>query len=355
MKIRTLIVDDSAVIRTLLSAILSSDPNIEVVGTAPDPYVARDLLIKLRPDVMTLDIEMPRMDGITFLEKVMTHFPVRTLIISSLSQAGAASSLRALELGAVDVLAKPALDVTHSMNEMSTELIDRVKAVARARMPTPRAVGASSSVSAGQYVKKDYTSLAKTTHQILAIGASTGGTEAIKTVLTALPDDIPGTVIVQHMPPVFTKTYAESLQKVCRFEVKEAEDGDRVHPGRALLAPGNFHMELVRNGAFYHVKLNQEPMLHRVRPAVDILFQSVARKAGANAIGVILTGMGRDGAQGLLEMKAAGSYNIAQDEASCVVFGMPREAIQAGAANIVLPLEKIANEVLEQVKQRRVA
>lgn len=355
MKIRTLIVDDSAVIRTLLSAILSSDPNIEVVGTAPDPYVARDLLIKLRPDVMTLDIEMPRMDGITFLEKVMTHFPVRTLIISSLSQSGAASSLRALELGAVDVLAKPALDVTRSMNEMSTELIDRVKAVARARMPTPVSARAPSSASAGQYVKKDYTSLAKTTHQILAIGASTGGTEAIKTVLTALPDDIPGTVIVQHMPPVFTKTYAESLQKICRFEVKEAEDGDRVHPGRVLLAPGNFHMELTRNGAFYHVQLNQGPMLHRVRPAVDILFQSVARKAGANAIGVILTGMGRDGAQGLLEMKTAGSYNIAQDEASCVVFGMPREAIQAGATNVVLPLEKIASEVLEQVKLRRVA
>lgn len=350
-KIRALIVDDSAVIRTLLKAILSSDPEIEVVGAACDPYVAREMLIDLKPDVMTLDIEMPRMDGITFLGKVMEHFPIRTLIVSSLSQAGASSSLRALELGAVDVLAKPALDVTHSMQEMASELIARVKAVARARMPTPsKARGALAPTA-----RKDYTSLAKTTHQILAIGASTGGTEAIKTVLTALPEDLPGTLIVQHMPPVFTKTYAEALQKICPFEVKEAEEGDRVHPGRVLLAPGNFHMELVRNGAYYYVKLDQRPLLHQVRPAVDYLFRSVAEKAGANAIGVILTGMGRDGAQGLLEMKNAGSYNIAQDEASCVVFGMPREAIALGAAHSILPIDKIARTLIDQLKMRRVA
>ena len=355
MKIRVLIVDDSAVIRTLLSAILSSDPDIEVVGTAPDPYVARDKLIALKPDVMTLDIEMPRMDGITFLEKIMEHFPVRTLIISSLSQKGAASSLRALELGAVDVLAKPALDVTHSMREMSEELIERVKAVARARMPTPSKFRAANGPPGSRVVKPVQTSLARTTHQILAIGASTGGTEAIKKVLTAMPDDIPGTLIVQHMPPVFTKTYAESLQKVCPFEVREAVDGDRIHPGLVLLAPGNFHMELVRNGAYYYVKLDQSPMLHRVRPAIDNLFRSVAKYAGANAIGVILTGMGRDGAEGLLEMKTAGSFNIAQDEASCIVFGMPKEAIQLKAAHLVLPIEKIADTVIAQLKTRSVA
>ena len=351
MKTRVLVVDDSAVIRTLLTAILSSDPEIEVVGAAVDPYHARDMLVDLKPDVMTLDIEMPRMDGITFLGKVMEHFPVRTLIISSLSQKGAASSLRALELGAVDVLAKPAIDVTESMRDMAEELISRVKAVARARMPTPSLARASVQPSG----KKEFTSLARTTHQILAIGSSTGGTEALKVVLTALPEDIPGTVIVQHMPPVFTKTYAESLQKICRFEVKEAEEGDRVQPGRVLLAPGNFHMELTRNGAYYHVTLNQKPMVHRVRPAVDLLFRTVASTAGANAIGVILTGMGRDGAQGLLEMKAAGSYNIAQDEASCVVFGMPKEAIELGATHVTLPLEKIADSILGQVKARRVA
>lgn len=351
MKIRTLIVDDSAVIRTLLSAILSSDPEIEVVGAASDPYVAREMLIDLRPDVMTLDIEMPRMDGITFLEKVMRHLPVRTLIISSLSQAGASSSLRALEVGAVDVLAKPALDVSHSLQEMSSELISRVKAVARARMPVPRVPIAQPT---GLSVANTNKSLVRTTHQILAIGASTGGTEAIKTVLTVLPDDLPGTLIVQHMPPVFTKAYADSLQKICPFEVKEAEDGDRVQPGRALLAPGNFHMELIRDGAFYYVQLNQKPMLHRVRPAVDYLFRSVAQNAGANAIGVILTGMGRDGAEGLLQMKTAGSYNIAQDEASCVVYGMPREAIELGAINSILPIDKIAEAVLEQIKKRTI-
>lgn len=351
MKIRVLVVDDSAVIRTLFTRILSSDPEIEVVASAPDPFVAREKLVELKPDVMTLDVEMPRMDGITFLEKVMEHFPTRTLVISSLSTAGAATSLRALEVGAIDVMAKPALDVSKSITKMSSELISRVKEVARSRLPVRFRMQSGqkpvSAVLAG--------GLHRTTHQILAIASSTGGTEALKVVLSQLPPDIPGTLIVQHMPPVFTRTYAESLQRICPFEVKEAEDGDRVLPGRALLAPGNFHMELTRSGAYYYVKLHQEPPLYGVRPAADYLMTSVAKIAGANSIGLVLTGMGRDGAKGLLEMRQAGGFNIAQDEASCVVFGMPKEAIALGAIDSVLPLDRIASAIIDQMRRRAVA
>lgn len=348
-KIRVLIVDDSSVVRNLLSKFLSTDPDIEVVATAPDPYVARELLVKHKPDVMTLDVEMPRMDGVTFLEKVMQHFPTRTIIISSLSRRGTETALRALEVGAVDVMQKPALDVTKSMEEMGAAVVERVKTAYKARLKVnfnlvkPTATG-------GLQGKEGALSLAKTTHQIIAIASSTGGTEALKVVLPNLPSDIPGTVIVQHMPPVFTKTYAESLQKLCRFEVKEAEDGDKVFPGRALIAPGNFHMELTRNGAYYYVKLHQEPQIHGVRPAADYLMKTVAKYAGSNALGVVLTGMGKDGAAGLLEMKNAGSYNIAQDEASSVVWGMPKAAVDVGAIDTVLPLEKIAAAMIEQIK-----
>lgn len=353
MKTRVLIVDDSSVIRTLLSKILSSDPEIEVVGSATDPYMARELLVKLKPDVMTLDIEMPRMDGITFLEKVMTHFPVRTIIISSLSTKGAESSLRALEVGAVDVMAKPAIDVTRSLMEMSRDLVARIKTVAKARLPERLPAGRAAPRPA--LPNRNTQALAKTTHQILAIASSTGGTEALKRVLPFLPPDLPGTLIVQHMPPVFTKTYADALQSLCPFEVKEACDGDRVHPGRVLIAPGNYHMELTRQGAYYYVKLHQEAPLHGVRPAADYLMRSVAKFAGSNAMGVVLTGMGRDGAEGLLEMKKEGSFNIAQDENSCVVFGMPKEAISLGAIHTVLPLDQIAGALTEQFKKRMVA
>ncbi|OFZ22922.1 MAG: chemotaxis response regulator protein-glutamate methylesterase [Bdellovibrionales bacterium GWB1_55_8] len=346
MKTRVLIVDDSSVVRTLLSRILASDPDIEVVGTAPDPYVARDKLVALKPDVMTLDIEMPRMDGLTFLEKVMKHFPTRTVIISSLSTAQSATALRALELGAIDVLEKPALDVTKALNTMADDIRAKVKTAACARLRQPLL---HSPVATPAVTNR---SLIRTTHQILAIASSTGGTEALKVVLSRLPEDIPGTVIVQHMPPVFTRTYADHLQQLCRFEVKEAEDGDRILPGRALLAPGNFHMEVTRNGAYYHVKLHQEPILHGVRPAADYLMNSVAKYAGANAIGLILTGMGRDGAAGLLNMKKAGSFNIAQDESTCVVFGMPKAAIEAGAIDAVLPLERIHDKILDRMKER---
>ncbi len=350
-RIRVLIVDDSAVIRNLLTRILSSDPELEVVATAQDPYVARDKLIELKPDVMTLDIEMPRMDGLTFLEKVMAAMPIRTLIISSLAKEQSEMALRALEVGAIDVFTKPAINIKDSLEQIKLDLVSRVKAVAKAnfRMPSPIAKPvANRPISVSR-------SLGQTTHQILAMAASTGGTEALKVVLSHLPPDIPGTVIVQHMPPVFSKSFAENLNRICEFEVKEAEEGDRVKPGLALIAPGNFHMELTRSGAYYYVKLNQQPTMHGVRPAADILMRSVAKIAGKNAIGVVLTGMGRDGAQGLLEMHQAGSYNIAQDENTSVVYGMPKMAFEAGGIDKVLPLEQIADWLIREFQKRDVA
>ena len=350
-KIRVLIVDDSSIIRTLLSKLLSTDPEIEIVGTAPDPYVAREKLIQLRPDVMTLDIEMPRMDGVTFLSKVMHHFPIRTVIISSLSTAGSEMALKALENGAIDVVAKPAIDVTRSLEELGAEIIMKVKSAAHSTIPQlcdrlPRVVSGTSGKSE---------SLARTTHQILAIASSTGGTEALKRVLPCMPSDIPGTVIVQHMPPVFTKSYAQHLQSLCPFEVKEAEDGDKVMPGRVLLAPGNFHMELRREGGYYRVALQQEAAIHGVRPAADILLSTVAKHAGKNSIGVVLTGMGKDGAKGLLEMKQAGGFTIAQDEATCVVYGMPKTAVELGAIDRIMPLDKIAETILQRLKSKDAA
>jgi two-component system chemotaxis response regulator CheB len=351
-KIRVLIVDDSSIIRNLLTRLLSSDPGIEVVGTAPDPYVAREKIVALRPDVMTLDIEMPRMDGVTFLGKVMEHLPVRTVVISSLSTQGSETALRALEAGAIEVLAKPAMDVTRSLGEMAVEVIRAVKTAAQAKLVARSPSAASGLVKCPRSAP---TSMARTTHQILAIASSTGGTEALKVLLPMLPSDLPGTLIVQHMPPVFTKTYADHLQNLCPFEVKEAEDGDRVVPGRVLIAPGNFHMELSRSGAYYYAKLHQEAPLHGVRPAADYLMRSVARCAGANALGVVLTGMGRDGAEGLKEMKAAGSLNIAQNEETCVVYGMPKAAVDAGAIHQVLPLERIAAELIRLFRAREAA
>ncbi len=352
-RIRVLVVDDSSVIRNLLSKILSQDPQIEVVGTAPDPYVAREKLVALRPDVMTLDIEMPKMDGVTFLTKVMKYFPTRTVIISSLSAQGSEMALKALEAGAIDVLTKPSLDVSRSLQAMGQEVIEKVKWAAKARLLSRSQ--ATSSAAADPVSSRRTSSLARTTEQILAIASSTGGTEALRVLLPSLPADIPGTVIVQHMPPVFTRTFASQLQNYCRFEVKEAEDGDRATPGRVLLAPGNFHMELIRSGAYYYVKLHQEPLLHGVRPAADYLMKSVAKYAGANAVGVVLTGMGRDGAEGLLAMRKAGSFNIAQDEASCVVYGMPKAAVDLDAIDKILPLDRIAPEILSRMKLRSAA
>ena len=350
-KIRVLIVDDSAVIRKLLEKIFSAAPDIEVVGTATDPYIARDKLVQLKPDVMTLDVEMPRMDGISFLEKVMQHFPTRTIIFSSLAKTGSETYFRAMEAGAIEILEKPSIDVSTGLESLSKTILESVRAVAKAKIIPVKAP----KLAANHGDKPKYTSLARTTHQVVAVASSTGGTEALKVFLAGMPADIPGTLIVQHMPPGFTKSFAENLNKMFPFEVKEAQEGDQVVPGRVLLAPGNFHMELTRSGAYYYVKLHQEAPMHSVRPAADYLMKSVAKFVGKNALGVVLTGMGKDGAEGLLEMKKAGAYTIAQNEDTCVVYGMPAAAVNLGAADKVLPLDKISNEILTVVQQRNAA
>lgn len=347
-KIRVLIVDDSAVIRKLLEKIFSSSPDIEVVGTAADPYIARDKLVALKPDVMTLDVEMPRMDGISFLEKVMAHFPTRTIIFSSLAKTGSETYLRALEAGAIEILEKPSIDVSQSLEALSNSIIEKVKAVSRARLNPIKKVATNSAPVA----KVAPTALARTTHQLIAVASSTGGTEALKVFLSGMPADIPGTLVVQHMPPGFTKSFAENLNNMFPFEVKEAQDGDQVVPGRVLIAPGNYHMEITRSGAFYYVKLHQGPALHSVRPAADYLMKTVAKFVGKNALGVVLTGMGKDGAEGLLEMKNAGAYTVVQNEETCVVYGMPGAAVALGAADKILPLDKIAGDLISQLQIR---
>jgi two-component system chemotaxis response regulator CheB len=351
-KIRVLIVDDSAVIRKLLEKFLSASPDIEIVGTAADPYIARDKLVQLKPDVMTLDVEMPRMDGISFLEKVMQHMPTRTIIFSSLAKAGSETYFRALEAGAIEIMEKPSIDVTQSMETLAAEIIEKVKLVSKARIRAPlKVVGTVSAPVA----KSASTALAKTTHQLIAVASSTGGTEALKVFLAGMPANIPGTLVVQHMPPGFTKSFADNLNKMFPFEVKEAQEGDKVVPGRVLIAPGNYHMELYRNGAYYHVKLHQEAPLHSVRPAADYMMKSVAKFVGKNACGVVLTGMGKDGAEGLLEMKKAGAYTVAQNEETCVVYGMPQAAVNLGAADRVLPLDKIAGDLLAKISAKDAA
>jgi two-component system chemotaxis response regulator CheB len=349
-KIRVLIVDDSAVIRRLLEKFLSSSPDIEVVGSAADPYIARDKLVALKPDVMTLDVEMPRMDGISFLEKVMQHMPTRTIIFSSLAKTGSETYFRALEAGAIEIMEKPSIDVSQSMETLATSIVEKVKIVARARINPIKKISGTSLVE-----KPKNTSLARTTHQLIAVASSTGGTEALKVFLSGMPANIPGTLVVQHMPPGFTKSFADNLNKMFPFEVKEAQEGDQVIPGRVLIAPGNYHMELYRSGAYYHVKLHQEAPLHSVRPAADYLMRSVAKFVGKNACGVVLTGMGKDGAEGLLEMKKAGAYTVAQSEQTCVVYGMPGAAANIGAVDRILDLDKIADHLLEKISQKDAA
>lgn len=337
MKTRVLVVDDSSVVRQVFTRELGRDPEIEVVGAAPDPYVARDMIVELRPDVLTLDIEMPRMDGLTFLRKLMHYYPLPVVIVSSLTPRGGELALEAMDAGAVEVMCKP--DASYAVGDLAVELADRVKAAACVRV-NKRAQPAA---------RKQPTrlSLSKTTNKILAIGASTGGTQALQQVLTAMPANAPGIVIVQHMPEHFTRSFAERLDQLCAISVKEAENGDSVVPGKALIAPGNYHMVLRRSGANYFVEVKSGPLVNRHRPSVDVLFRSVARYVGPNAVGAILTGMGSDGAKGLLEMKSQGAATIAQDEASCVVFGMPREAIALGAADRVVSLDRIAHTLLE--------
>ena len=340
-KIRVLVVDDSAVVRKVFSEELSHEKDIEVVATAPDPYVARDKIVALRPDVVTLDIEMPRMDGITFLRKLMKYYPLPVIIVSSLTPAGGSLALEAMEIGAVDVICKPG--VAYSVGDMSAQLAEKIRAAAQVNMAQKvRMLGVVRS-------EAPRLSLSKTTNKIIAIGASTGGTEALKDVLTQFPANTPGIMIVQHMPANFTTSFAERLNSLCQIRVKEAEDGDSVLPGTALLAPGNFHMVMRRSGARYYVNVKSGPLVCYQRPAVDVLFNSVAAYGGANAIGVILTGMGKDGAQGMLKMKEAGAQTIAQDEKSCVVFGMPKEAIAAGGVDRVVSLRDIPAEVLKML------
>lgn len=351
-KIRVLIVDDSALIRQFLSHLLSQDPNIEVVGVAHDPTGAWKKIEALRPDVLTLDVEMPHMDGLTFLEKLMATTPMPVLMVSSLTEHGCETALRALELGAVDIVTKPKVDIRLGMEELAEELIEKVKAAAVARVRGKAYVATPTIVpSVARHALRAAPPMIKTTDTIVAIGSSTGGTEAVKEVLEALPPNSPPILITQHMPERFTKTWADRMNSLCRISVKEAEDGDSVLPGHALIAPGNYHMTLVRSGARYLVRLNQDPPVNRHRPSVDVTFASVAKHAGGNSVGIILTGMGNDGAAGLLQMKQSGAYTIAQNESTCVVFGMPKEAIQAGAVDAVLPLGDIPNALLRQLRE----
>lgn len=341
---RVLIVDDSATVREVFSRELARDPDIEVVGASPDPYAARDKIVNLKPDVVTLDIEMPRMDGLTFLRKLMRHHPLPVIIVSSLTPQGGSLALEAIDLGAVDVMCKPG--AAYSVGDMALQLREKVKAAALVRVT--RRDGETVAASPPARL-----SLQRTTHAVVAIGASTGGTQALQGILTALPANSPGIVIVQHMPEHFTRSFADRLNGLCAMEVKEAEDGDTVAPGRVLIAPGNFHMLLQRSGAVYKVAVKQGPLVSRHRPSVDVLFKSVARYAGSNAVGVICTGMGADGAAGLKEMRDAGAETVAQDEASCVVFGMPKEAIQRGAAGLVAPLRNLPGLILELAARKQ--
>jgi two-component system chemotaxis response regulator CheB len=345
--IRVLIVDDSALMRQLLTKILASDPDLEVVGTAGDPFVARDKIKALNPDVLTLDIEMPRMDGLTFLEKLMRGHPMPVVMISSLTSRGADTTLRALSLGAIDYVSKPKLDVSNGTIEQAEEILAKVKAAARARVR----VIAPSQPLATALIGRSYQF--STTHKIVAIGASTGGTEALKELLSPLPADFPGIVMVQHMPEAFTRQFAERLNSLCRIRVKEAQDGDRILPGHALLAPGGHQMTAVRRGAEFAVHVYRGERVNRHLPSVDVLFSSVARSMGKNALGVLLTGMGSDGARGMLEMKQAGAFNIAQDESTCIVFGMPKEAIALLAVDEVLPLDRIPDVLLSKLANIR--
>jgi len=336
--VRVLVVDDSAIVRKILSQELGRRSGIEIVGTAPDPYIARDKIVALNPDVLTLDVEMPRMDGITFLRKLMKHRPMPVIVLSSLTPQGGKTAMEALEAGAVEVMCKPG--GSYSVGDVCNVLVDKIKAASRARLNHKQA-------APGPVRPAARLSMAETTNKIFAIGASTGGVQALTCVLSSLPGNAPGTVVVQHMPAHFTTSFAQRLNGECAVTVKEAQDGDHVVSGRVLIAPGGLHMLLQRSGANYFVSLRDGPAVCRQKPSVEVLFKSVARYAGANAVGAILTGMGDDGATGLLEMRQAGAHTVAQDEQSCVVFGMPKEAIARGAAEKIVPLNRIAETLIQ--------
>jgi two-component system chemotaxis response regulator CheB len=344
-KIRVLVVDDSALVRTILSQGLAQDPGIEVVGAASDPYVARDMIIKHRPDVLTLDVEMPRMDGVDFLRRFMPQYPLPVVMVSALTQRGKQITIEALEAGAVDVVPKPSANIARGLSDMMMELRTKVK------------IASTANVSHWKVRRHDdkpqiismKKSLAESTDKVIAVGASTGGTEAIRMVIERLPATAPGVVIVQHMPAGFTRAFAERLNMQCLMEVKEAESGDRIMPGRILIAPGDFHLKVRRTGGFYYVDCLAGEKINGHCPSVDVMMLSVAEHVGVNAVGVMLTGMGHDGADGMLAMRQAGARTIAQDEKSCVVFGMPKSAYDRGGAENFVPLDKIAQTVLSYI------
>ncbi len=363
-KIRVLIVDDSAVVRQTLAAILESDPGIEVMDTAMDPFFAAKIILNEVPDVITLDIEMPRMDGLTFLRKIMRQHPIPVVVISSLTSAGTMTALKALEYGAVEIITKPQLGTRTFIEESKIRLCDAIRAAAKARLKVNKEALAPLSpvtpftplevkpkLSADAIITRSYhASMIKTTEIVISVGASTGGPEALAVFLKALPPDCPGVVVVQHMPEMFTKTFAARLDNESRIRVKEAENGDPILRGHALIAPGNKHTLIKRSGARYYVEVIDGPLVNRHRPSVDVLFRSTAQFAGSNAIGIIMTGMGDDGSTGLLEMKEAGAFTIAQDEKSCVVYGMPKEAVKKDAVRKILPLDQIAPFTLDYLK-----
>lgn len=348
-KIKVLVVDDSAIVRQTMKDILSSDPDIEVIGTAADPYIAANKINKEVPDVITLDVEMPRMDGITFLQKIMNQHPIPVIMCSSLTEKGCETTIKALEYGAVDIILKPRLGAKKFLEESKITICDAVKAAVHTRVKRipPRMNKVEKKLTADAVIPPPTSrAMIRTTEKVVVVGASTGGTEALRIFLESLPLDCPGVVIVQHMPEHFTRAFAQRLNDLCKIEVKEAENGDTVLRGRALIGPGNRHIMLKRSGAKYYVEVKDGPLVCRHRPSVDVLFRSAARYAGQNAVGVIMTGMGDDGARGMKEMKDAGAYNIAQDEETCVVFGMPNEAVKKGGVDKVLPLGAIASAML---------
>ena len=353
--IKVLIVDDSALVRKYLSEELNKEKDIEVVGTALNPYVARDKIAKLKPDVLTLDLEMPRMDGLSFLSKLMEHYPMPVVVVSSLTPKNSENALTALRLGAVEVICKPGS--AYSTQDISKDIVKAVRtaSVARFDKHRPSAKIKKTTKPGAGHDKGVSARLHHTTNKLIAIGASTGGTRALEAVLTELPANLPGIVIVQHMPPVFTKSFSERLDTICKLNVTEAEDGMLIETGKVFIAPGNYHLLVEKNGAKYYTRIKQGPPVHHQRPSVDVLFNSVARSAGVNALGVILTGMGADGAKGLLAMKEQGAHTIAQDEATSVVYGMPREAAELGAAEEILPLESVSGAIVRRMREKAIS
>lgn len=347
-KIRVLIVDDSALIRKLLNEVINSQPDMEAIGSAPDPLVAREMIREMNPDVLTLDVEMPKMDGLDFLEKLMRLRPMPVVMVSTLTEKGSDVTFRALELGAVDFVSKPKIDIATGLKEYGNEIANKIRIAKSARLKQHAPMPTTKSATADAVLPTVSNRIAST-EKLIIVGASTGGTEAIKEFLIRMPPDSPGILVTQHMPEGFTRSFANRLNSLCKITVVEAQGGERVLPGHAFIAPGHSHLLLKRNGANYMTELNQGELVSRHRPSVDVLFRSAANYAGKNAIGVILTGMGKDGAAGMLEMHNAGAYNFAQDEASCVVFGMPKEAIAIGGINEVVPLKDMARCVLSKI------